>query len=708
MRRFPHHSCFPLQGIPLNPSYLSHAVRLFSELHQRDGLSQAQDLLLQLEASATTPDSPCAAQTKELTFSLVAAIGSVLGSLKKAKVDYIHSTKCVRRRHRTCDYSNYVHHHHNILGVSSTAVSLEQLTTSSSYGSSEILPSVDPTAECKAAVVGEFLLELYTVAETRMLQMRALSAVDQYGLCCCMHPQQILSALLPGLEGHKPGIRNYVLCVLTKALMEHCGGSKTVQRATVCQLCKDHPRSSLEAREARWSGIQMKDIPPLKDEHDSCDNDSALSSSEASTHEEVMGPAPRWHCLQHLVPLIVASPEAISVQVTQHLLRLVSQAGPVVRHEIFTLIFLPLLQAIQNTYPLKQPRSSSNASSETLRDQPASSTPTQPPGSPVLCETVVHYILAALPLLLETRESQELFLDRSGLNQLLALFHVPSFRRCVLSVFQVLIVLEDQRSQAAPETSKQAEDQHLSDSGSEEDNRSYWFNVIDTFMSIVEEEGLNRTRSGAMDKPLTSQPTPGQDERTTHVTPGDQDSHMDSNQNETNPSEPDLCLAIEQYDEEATEPTDDTVSNLNQTPDTMRTKDPDGDIVMSEPSHSNDVQSTSYCDNPTIPFAVIPEDLSDLSVVCDVWVTCSRLYPCSKLFQAQLALHAGVEHAGALLRLVLDRICAADDGVAADCMSGHQPANQLTSWLSLAESCLLLCLASFNTDSKRHKQVSNA
>ena len=54
--------------------------------------------------------------------SLVASMGRVMTSLKRAKVNYIHTIRCMKKRHKNCDFSHYMHHHHDVLGIASSAI----------------------------------------------------------------------------------------------------------------------------------------------------------------------------------------------------------------------------------------------------------------------------------------------------------------------------------------------------------------------------------------------------------------------------------------------------------------------------------------------------------------------------------------------------------------------------------------------------------
>ena len=460
-----------LQSLPLNPSILSSSLKLLNELCDH-GLQLVQVVLVHWEQllSSSEPSTPQHALAKEHVVAMVSGIGHVMSSLKKAKVDYIHMMKCLKRRHRCCDFSHYFHHHHDILGISSSAFAEYLVTMSDSYGSMEMLSSevaeLSGQSECSVAVLGDFLFQVLADAQTRLLQIRMLSCIEEAGLCCCMPPGRVQRHLLQLLEKQTPSVRSYVLCVLTKVLMDFCGGSEHTQQyaRSICLVCRD-----IEVLHLTDSCSGAGRDPVMARQEAS---DSALSSSEASLHESSKICHPKWQCLRQFLPLLRHKNEALSIQVTQHLLRLISQASSTFKQQIFNSVFLPLLRQLKKGYL-----------------DPGGDAPAEPAG--VLSETVVQYCLSALPLLLHSRVAQDLFHNSGGVHLLQAMIKNRGLRKCVLKVFQVLIVLEERsrrtmgsESQVSPET--EAPDQKGPEpTDTEADTDGSDLSVCDAFMKIV-------------------------------------------------------------------------------------------------------------------------------------------------------------------------------------------------------------------------------
>lgn len=461
-----------LNSIPLNPSILSSTLKILNNFCDH-GLQLVQVVLVHWEhivKSSEVKSVKCSevksaqySYGKDHIVSMVTCLGRVLSSLKKAKVDYIHAMKCLKRKHRSCDFSNYTHHHHDILGISAAAFADYLVTMSDSYGSMEGLSSesheITGQSECAVAILGDFLLQIFADAQTPLLQIQVLNCIEEAGLCCCMLPGRIQRYLLADLEKLTPGVRSFILCVLTKILMDFCGGSARVQNhaLSICSVCRDG--------DPNQSDTLPKDISNLRNET----SDSALSSSEASLHEASKVSHPKWQCLRQFLPLLRHKSDALSIQVTQHLLRLISQASNMFKQQLFNSVFLPLLRQLKKKY---------------LDPEPDGRDP-----SDELNETVIQYVLSGLPLLLHSKTSLDLFHNSGGVKLLQALIKIRGLRRCVLKVFQVLVVLEETNSPSSIPQLSQANTSRelLTESVVQEENEDGSVSINRTCPSIGDE-----------------------------------------------------------------------------------------------------------------------------------------------------------------------------------------------------------------------------
>ncbi len=110
--------------IPLNPTFLKCSLKLLGQVMENQGLRLLQTALSTWEVHFYTFDenSNEADFARGPIFNLIDSLARLMTSMKKAKINYIHSIKCLRTRHKTCDYSQYKHHHHDVLGIASSAL----------------------------------------------------------------------------------------------------------------------------------------------------------------------------------------------------------------------------------------------------------------------------------------------------------------------------------------------------------------------------------------------------------------------------------------------------------------------------------------------------------------------------------------------------------------------------------------------------------
>ena len=115
--------------IPLNPTFLNSSLKLLSEVVDNQGLRLSQTALLTWEKHHLKQNETHneALLSKIHMVSLVESVGRVITSLKRAKINYIHTMRCMKKRHKTCDFKHYMHHHHDVLGIASSAMTDSQV-----------------------------------------------------------------------------------------------------------------------------------------------------------------------------------------------------------------------------------------------------------------------------------------------------------------------------------------------------------------------------------------------------------------------------------------------------------------------------------------------------------------------------------------------------------------------------------------------------
>ncbi len=508
--------------------------------------------------------------------------------------------------------------------------------------------------------------------------------MEESGLCCCMQPARVMRFLLRPMDNQTPGMRNYTLCVLAKSLLEYCGGSASIQQyASPCSICRDLPHSKAQtgALPTTPEGHHTKSSA-----HDT--SDSALSSSDTSVHDEASVKYPKWRCLKQYVPLIRHENEDISTQVTQHILRLVSQGSTVFKQELFYCVFLPVIKIIKRQFGPK---------SYTLTIPDLDSSKNIPTTD--LSENVVQYCLSALPLLLHLKSSQDMFLNYGGLNQLCQLVQVKVFRKCVLKVFQVLIMLEDKRK--AKDSSKRCSmesSDHLltsmdrtldgtygtdttdSDPGVPPEPQS-GINAVDAFMKLIFQTAAskpdeNTMPDGTLYQRLISVTTSGEQSQNalSKVQEIQRHDSVGSTASINSPS---------QFEE--------SVSTLTGSYDTDQTPK----VVRSSSPYIREKLD-------------IPHEQNELVIMCDLWNACATLLPYSQSFQQSFLEADGHNVAHNLLMNCLTLLSTntdvtTDHAGSSDSQKSQHSGQQrkmteayLTEWLSLLESSLLVCLTCCN------------
>ena len=388
-------------SIPLSPSILHMARDVFADFLDHEGLTLSENIIVWYESHQVASSRT---SIKTAPTELISAVGKVISSLKLAKIDYIHTVRCTKRKHRKCDFDQFFHHHNDILNIEGRErkgfMGSEGVGMSDSDFGTKSAPS-----DCAVAILGRFLHRLFERCQSRCMKLCILSCVEDAGLCCCLSPRFVLSMFLGNLEDHPATVRHRMLYVFTKVVLHQLGGAAAVQQSTnSCVVCKDALANT------PGGGQYAK--------HET--SDSAFSGSDVSQHEDETHKdmsEPRWHCLKQLQPLVLSADQCIGVQTMQHLLHLVRWGSPVMLYQLFQHVFLPVM----------------HASRETDGTQ--------------LSVKVTHYCLVALPLLLRTSQAYNLFLNYSGVRQLWQLAQVAELRPCVLRVFQVLILLDDRISE---------------------------------------------------------------------------------------------------------------------------------------------------------------------------------------------------------------------------------------------------------------------
>ncbi|XP_071961754.1 lysosomal-trafficking regulator-like isoform X2 [Antedon mediterranea] len=353
-------------------------------------------------------------QIKDMLRGLIRGLSMMITALKRAKLEYMHKMQCLKRTHRQCDYSTYMHHHHNIYGMSCT-IYQEQLqhehdmqTLKTDFAKKESLRSQSLSSNLKCCVsrVTETLLQLFMQSKYKLVLAGILFAIENSGICCCMTPEQIVVPLLENLPKVSVQLRPYILSIVAKLILEQLGGNEKYDRASL-DMCA-------ECQERRMK--VSSSMSELKTPEAFGSSDSAISSDGSLPEDDTI--FSKWNFVHMYRTFLTHKDRVLGIQVARHLYRLVKLGDFSLKQSLYRKVFLPCFEM------------------HTKLEQD------EMDGSELVGTEVLEHCFCALPPLLTTTSAQSLFLYQGGLNQLLYLLRLENTRPYVLRVFEVLIISE--------------------------------------------------------------------------------------------------------------------------------------------------------------------------------------------------------------------------------------------------------------------------
>ena len=413
------------QQLPFtNPSFINNALCILEEFKENGGFGFVKTLLMDLEC-IHSESSPSGVTTNG---ELLKHISSFILTLKLVKVNYIHFMKCLKRRHRNCDYGLYLHHHHDILGLSATTTAQQDL------GKTQRRPSYTQS-RCLVAQWVTFVLDLLVSVKCKKLQIQLLSMLNSPGLCCCIQPKMLIESLMPLISTFSLSIRAFCLEILTDVLLEQFVGKedlfegKTFDKtnvmtsATICQQC------SLAGNISSFSHVgyveSVQDMARGKD--------SGFSSIDIQDQRKQKS-LKRWQALQLFKSHIVAMDEGLALCTAKHLMVLAIRGNSDIKEQLFFRIYQPILH-----WPIEESLSSLSSLTDTSSDDQA--------GKVSISSGVLMYCVSALPYVLQVDIVMNAFLEKHGLSRLADLMENEYLRAPVMSVFEALIMIDEQKVQ---------------------------------------------------------------------------------------------------------------------------------------------------------------------------------------------------------------------------------------------------------------------
>lgn len=326
-----------------NPFSFSQALELIHEFVHHHGLELFEETCLHLEALGNTCNSEMSSEVMERLRSIISGILKIISVVKRAKSEQIHQSSCARRHHRRCEYSQLLHHHHDVSGLPVTAFkqatenNLEEKTEGNDW------KVCYPEHCCILAVCAHKCLQLLPhLSPSGPAVLQILAGVQAVGICCCLEPHSVLAPLLqvfqaPGLCSHQ----SYILNVLSRLVLEQLGGEQpsVKSRLTSCNICiLDSSQKLVIEKTLQECGLG---------------EEIAFSTSPCSSFQSQVVQSPirgcedmfcKWDSLKAYQEIVFGKDWQLSKQIASHVCQLTLRGNAVIQWKLYTYIFCPMLQ----------------------------------------------------------------------------------------------------------------------------------------------------------------------------------------------------------------------------------------------------------------------------------------------------------------------------------------------------------------------------
>lgn len=426
------------ESLPFNLSFIKTALHLLEEFDDYKGFQMLEQCVLfndwlKSQSSDTTNASHW------LDDEPVKIIGTFLNTLKVVRVNYIHSMKCVKRKHQQCSYSQYFDHHHDILGVAISTKAdniLENLSLTRRRPSQSSVSSFasqhSSQVICIVSSCTQFLLDLLNKVNTKVMRLDVLKAIYNSGICCCMNLENIMTAFVTGIGKFSPAVRTFSIDILNKILLEHFSGGisqfKGDNQVLSCSFCEKEAVVPPEHKEKRSCPLYLKDA-----DLEAKGMDSGIDSSDVNREAKLsaLHKLSKWRAISQFKSLLFSNDEKLAVSIAKHLLVLAIKGNPYLKAELFFSLYSHALDSVRT--------SGGNIEK----------------GEQKLSKSVQVHCLSALPYLLQANCVTKVFLSKRGVRKLCELLEDSTLRAPVLKIFEALVVLDghklDDRSSSGTE-----------------------------------------------------------------------------------------------------------------------------------------------------------------------------------------------------------------------------------------------------------------
>ncbi|XP_064599745.1 lysosomal-trafficking regulator-like [Liolophura sinensis] len=421
------------QYLPFNLTFIRSAVNLMDEFKENHGFEMLEQVVLKEDdvccrkhsnSSKTGHDASC-------NSSIVCIASDLISTLKITKVNYIHTMTCLKKKHRKCQFSQYLDHHHGILGPVEGSSESGPSTAGRFQGNSiasSVLTDTGPLSNstCLVAMLATFLLKLLPQLSSKQIQVQVLSALYSAGICCCLSPDVLLDVVIQAAGPMSCSVRSHLFEIMGRLLLEQLFAGSGVQHLT-CPVCSTEDSGPTEDPGIGSAAHLVAD--------------SGFSSNEAlagwSQQEKHAGMS-KWKALTKLKQLVFAEDLSLASLVTRHLCLLAIKGNSTVRKQLFFNIIFVVFQLFRQRKPDSEESSGNEfpvGGAEPLSGNHGN-----------VSFPVIHHCLAALPYLLQEDQILNAFLNKKGLQKLCTLLEENSLRQVVLKVLEALVIFDERRS----------------------------------------------------------------------------------------------------------------------------------------------------------------------------------------------------------------------------------------------------------------------
>lgn len=402
------------QCLPFNLVHVKSAIQLVEEFDEGHGFLLLENIIQTLDSNTVKATSIQMKLNIHVT-EPIKIIASFLSTLKSLKLNYIHTMKCTKRKHKSCQFQQYFNHHHNILGLpyfSKVDEKLEGMPES----------SLDNTI-CLVAIWCVFLLDLLVKVKDKSLQIEILQTVELAGNCCCFSLETIFEPIRKCLPSYSVGIQNFALEVFNRILLvyfnrKNNGENLKEHTNFQCNTCKDVKL------------VSQENVEEMKSEKTAIFGMDSGFSSHDFPDKKPPKPNSSAKVMQGFKELLF-SPEGTVAEVTAKNLGTLAEQGSVaLKEDLFFSVYVHAFESFLVNMDIE----ASNVSPEMTENETNKSS---------FSSKVKVHCLLAVPNLLKVETVMKAFLTKRGVGQICKMLDDDVLRAPVLKVFEALVILDE-------------------------------------------------------------------------------------------------------------------------------------------------------------------------------------------------------------------------------------------------------------------------